>query len=209
MKDILRLAIQILIIGAVLLGLGSGGIAIYKYHFLSEVEDEFKGFIVTPPIILTSSSTLVTLTASSTLYASGSEYGGLDEATPMILGTSSVRSMQDPITKSIHIGNDVDEFCQYIYFQASTTDAVLEWTYSFSNDGINWYMQDDNQLVSSGVVTHGTGTTTHKWTPGVTDALGREDCVDANANYIQIEYSRSANLSGGKIFTQGWTRTDY
>ena len=172
----------------------------FEYGKDKYVEKDLGQSVNTDPIVLTASSTLTTASA---------EYDGTSEAKPALLGTSTVASMQDPITKTIEIGNDVDEFCQNIYFQASTTDAVLEWTYSFSDDGTNWYMQDDNQLVSSGVVTHGAGTTTHKWTPAVTDALARQDCVNVNAKHIKIEYTRTANLSGGKLFSEGWTRTDY
>ena len=197
MKDILKLALQILIVGGVLLGLTFGGIALYKQSFKAE---GLKGSVVSDPSVLTSSSTLV---------AAGNEYDGTSEAKPAVLGTSTTAFMADPITKTLQIGNDADEFCQNIYFDSSTTDAVLNWKYYFSDDGTNFYFEEDNPSVSSGAFTHGAATTTHSWTPAVTGAHYRQDCVDVNAKYIKIEYTRTANLSGGKLFSEGWTRTNY
>jgi len=134
---------------------------------------------------------------------------GTSKALPTYLATTT-----DPITKDIRIGEDADIFCQNMALTPSSTDSVLEWVYLFSDNGTDWYFERDQQLVSSGVVTHGAGTTTHKWTPAVTDQLSRQDCTSVygsrlNTKWIRIEYSRSANLSGGTLYSEGFFKADY
>ena len=134
---------------------------------------------------------------------------GTSKALPTYLATTT-----DTITKDIRIGEDADIFCQNMVFTASSSDAVLEWVYLFSDNGTDWYFEGDQQLVSSGVVTHGAGTTTHKWTPAVTDQLSRQDCTRIygtrlNTKWIRVEYSRSANLSGGTLYSEGMFKASY
>jgi len=130
---------------------------------------------------------------------------GTSEAAPTYLATTT-----DPITKEIQIGEDSDMFCQNIYFNASNTDAVLNWQYYFSDDGTNWYGEWDNPAVSSGAYTHGAATTTHSWTPATTDERARQDCItDLNTKFIKVKFYRSSNLSGGTLFSEGFFKASY
>ncbi len=202
MKKILENIWYVFLILIILGVIAYVGNDVYRYYFPKE---DLGRSVVTDPI---------SLTASSTLTIAGATNDGTSESKPAILGTSTVEFQIDPIIKDIQIGDGVDMFCMNIFFAPSTTDAVLNWKYSFSNDGTNFYFEDDDPVVSSGAYTHGAGTTTHSWTIGSTDERSRQDCVPhdgtrLNSKYIRVEFTRSADLSGGKIFAEGWTKTKY
>jgi len=204
MKDILKLALQIFIVGAVLLGLTFGGIALYKQLFKAE---GLKGSVVSDPISLTTSSTLSTL--------SGTEYEGSSEAKPAILGTSTTAWMEDPISRTIQIGDDADQFCMNIWWSPSTTDAVLKATFFASQDGTNWYAVDGANGAATTSEAFNSATSTYTIF-GVISADGlrmKHTCpsvlANLNAKYLKVEFSREDNLSGGKLFVEGWTKTDY
>ena len=203
MKDILKLALQILIIGAVLLGLTFGGIALYKQSFKAE---GLKGSVVSDPISLTTSSTLVT---------AGNEYDGTSEAKPAILGTSTTAFMTDSISRTIQIGDDADQFCMNVWWSPSTTDAVLKATFFASQDGTNFYAVDGANGAATTTDAFNNATSTYTIF-GAINASGlrmKHTCPSVlaklNAKYLKVEFSRGTNLSGGKLFVEGWTKTDY
>ena len=157
-------------------------------------------------------SNTLNLTASSTNYASTSPkyiYYGESISYPMFLGTSTLTHQSNPYEKIIEIGNDTDEFCQNMWWTASSTDSDLRWQYSFSQDGTNFYFEDDNPAVSSGTYTHGVTTTTHLWIVATAGATKfKEDCVSTQGQkFLKINYYYLAN--GGRLYSEGFFKSDY
>ena len=141
---------------------------------------------------------------------------GTSESVPAILGTSTTHRMTDPIQKDFNLGGDlIDQFCMNIYWSPSTTDAVLNMQYFTSQDGTNWYAVEN--FNSSDATTTAdfqleSATSTDSWLIGSVNPRYRHYCPNQlrnlDTNYLRVEFSRSANLSGGKIFAEGWWTID-
>lgn len=72
---------------------------------------------------------------------------------------------------------------------ASSTNAVIWWTYYFSEDGVDWYPETE-ESTSGNVVTHNASETIHKWTPGVaTAAYTNDHLTDITSKLVKIEFS--------------------
>lgn len=193
------------IIGFIIFCLMISALSILSYRELDreKAEEALKGAIV-QRIVITSTTT-----------PSGS-YQGSSISDPAILGTSTEACMEDPIVKDIQIGDDVDQIDLSIYFQASTTDASLNWRYAFSNDGTNWY-GEDILSESSGTYTHQAATSTHTWTPATTEGLYKYVPVNEsqyswrnmNARWFRITFYKTSNQAGGKIFAKAILKSDY
>ena len=186
MKDT-SLPLQLLVVGLVIIGLAFGMVSSYRQLLPVEEVDDSLGSATQGAVIITGTST----------------------SSPTYLATSTL-----PVTKDIRIGEDADYFCQTMYLDSSSTDSVLLWRYYFSNDGIEWYGEQDNPVVSSGTYTHGAATTTHSWTPAIAGVRLKQDCIPnmgerLNTKYLRIEYDKSGSQDVGSMFSEGFFKASY
>jgi len=167
------------------------------------------GVIVSDPITMTASSTLIANTTDSAWH-------GSSEVEPMILGTSTERYMTATLTKDIEIGNDVDSFCMNIWFYPSTTNAVLDANFLTSQDGISFYPIDNvNNTATTTNRMFDNGTSSVRLFPsnGVSEVKKKYVCPiqlqNLNTKWLRFEFFRGTGLDGGKLFIEGWTKTKY
>lgn len=190
--------LPIYIIGIILIA--AAGFTGYQIH---NAPASLKGAII---------SDTRSITASSTLTSAKQEYDGTSESKPLLLGTSTTWRMEDPISETWNISEDFSQFCMNIAWTPSTTDAVLNWKFYASQDGDNWYAVDYKNI-PFGTTTNDMLLTVASSTEGF-PALGagsmkmRHYCPpvlsNLNAKWLKVEFSRTANLSGGKLFAEGW-----
>lgn len=89
------------------------------------------------------------------------------------------------VTRVLGENNDISDL--NICMVASSTSSVLNWTYEFSLDGVNWYGQDSSSI-SGSYITHNSATTTHTFTAPTTTQVCRNFTID-NLNTDQIRFT--------------------
>lgn len=165
------------------------------------VEEQFKGLTV---------QTVVPISASSTAL----NWAGDSKSDPAILGTSTTAYMSDPITKSFRVGEDADSFCMDIDWTASTTDAVLYGKFYASNNGTDWYAIDkaNNTVTTTNSILDYSTTTVTIFPAGTTDTRSKHICLpqlqNLNTKWLRTDFSRGTNKSGGKLYAQGFIKSD-
>ena len=91
---------------------------------------------------------------------------------------------------------------------ASSTATVLNWTYEFSDDNIDWFYQDGFQIVSTSAVTHGAGPILHSWTPNTTSEINKNvSILPVASKYCRISIGATGadgSIWGGIILKRAY-----
>lgn len=111
-----------------------------------------------------------------------------------VLTTVSFNDGNPTTTTTLRPGNSVDSANLNICATASTTATIVSWRYGFSDDGTNFFGEDTN-AVSGSVITHEAATTTHEWTPGITERACKDVFVDnLNTDFFRVEFSNNDDV---------------
>lgn len=71
---------------------------------------------------------------------------------------------------------------------ASSTATVVNWEYSFSYDGIDYFYEDGKTVASIATITHNPSHVVHSWTPGTTEEQTKNVTVTPIASkYCKVE----------------------
>ena len=98
-------------------------------------------------------------------------------------------------TKTVIIGNEIDQVDLQICVTASSTTSIVKWQLEYSDDETNFFGEDSN-TVSGVVVTHGASTTTHQWTPATTEPICKTAVIaNTNSKVHKFTFFRGANSS--------------
>jgi len=84
----------------------------------------------------------------------------------------------------------VDMLDMNIQFIASTTSSVLTWTYQFSDDNVDWFGEDLDQVSSTYTVSHASTTIAHTWKPDVATVVRKNiGLLPLASRYVKITFS--------------------
>ena len=166
MKDILKLALQILIIGCVLLGLVFGGIALYKQSFQPSLKGISQQYETTKYAVATTSVLALATSTDDTKWIIPISLG-VDQLNLNLRMTASSTSGQ--LDWSYEWSEDrIDWFSEDI---ASTTASMV------------------TQYVDHSATT----TAKHRWLPASTSEVAKSVVIpNVNANFLRINFERGA-----------------
>ena len=89
---------------------------------------------------------------------------------------------------------NLEYFDMNIFMIASSASSRLDWYFEFSDDAVDWFLEDAYTDTSDIITTHGSTTNVHRWTPAVTSL------VTKNIKYPTI---------AGDILTARFTRITF
>ncbi len=135
--------------------------------------------------------------------------GHTSTTTPKYLTTSSASTTAE-LTMSVSNAKHID---LNIYFRASTTASVLNWTNYFSSDegsNKNWYPEGSYTATSNILSTEGATELVHSWTPGATTTLAwvfKNKGIDPVASkYMRTRFWTS--IANGDLYVEGISQSD-
>lgn len=126
--------------------------------------------------------------------------GSMTGETSNFVGSSAANyfiatSTATTTSNSIYLGYETRQLDLTLHVKASSTTSQLRWQYEFSNDGTNWF-GEDTKSTSDNIVTHQPATTTHYWTPGITEPAKKNiGVVDVATRFLRIKFFRGNNSS--------------
>lgn len=106
------------------------------------------------------------------------------------------------VNKVIQIGNSTDYMTMNVCVIASTTEAIVNWHYDFSDDNVNWFREDFSTTTNNfgqPVVKHLNATTTHQWSPSDTNKECKKvDINNINSNWMRVTFDRAGGVISAK-----------
>lgn len=131
---------------------------------------------------------------------------GSKNATSSAISYSNIATTTDPSVFTTRIGYGVDGVDLNLCVVASSTTARVDWTYDYSNDGVN-YFNYDNASTSGDVLTHAVASSTNQWTPTSTSQKCRNVVVRSlNAEYMRVTFTRGAAFQNYNLFAELTTK---
>lgn len=131
--------------------------------------------------------------------------------------TTVVRMTAGTATTTYQLGasanGDVDENFLFIQLKASTTATILNWYYQFSNDGVDWF-NEDNTLESTGAakINHASTTVTHVWTPGNTVSSTTRKVLKVpsiSSIFKRVVFTLPIGSAGGELWIMDNAKRNY
>lgn len=98
---------------------------------------------------------------------------------------------------------NVDKVDLFINMTASTSVATLNWTYEYSNNGIDWYYEDAQSVTGTSQILHASTTVTHSWRPGSTVASTTRKVLtlpDIASNYKRVTFFLPIGTTNASIW---------
>jgi hypothetical protein len=105
------------------------------------------------------------------------------ETVPIYVATTTATTT----SATFYVGPEIDQMDLNMELKASSTTSKVQWQYEFSYNGTNWF-GEDTKSVSGSTVTHQAATTTHEWTPGMTEKISRNIGIkDLATRYFRLK----------------------
>lgn len=99
-------------------------------------------------------------------------------------------------TEAVISTKNADKVSINILMKPSSAAANLTWTYYYSQDGINYYAEDEDTETSQVLITHGATALVHSWTPATTaTTTKRLEIPDVNSDYMKVIFTAAASSS--------------
>ena len=96
-----------------------------------------------------------------------------------------------------------------VFFVGSTSDAVLNFGFEFSNNGIDWYGEDNPQATNESTVTHATTTIVHKLQGNtISSTTARNIGIDPISSK-QMRLNFSVTGGNGSVWFEASQKIDY
>lgn len=92
----------------------------------------------------------------------------------------------------------------FIAFTASTSPAILNWDYQFSNNGIDWYEEDDT-IEALARFDHASTTVAHVWQPGSTTASTSYKTLgmpNTSSKFMRVVFSLPIGTVNSSLYSE-------
>jgi hypothetical protein len=127
---------------------------------------------------------------------------GTKNATSSAMSYVPVATSTDPLSAEITLPAYADHYDLDLCVVASSTATVVNWKYGFSEDGTNFF-GEDNSSTTAQVVSHSNSTTTHSWLVGTTNPVcKRVQVTGESVNNLRIDFSRGVSFSNYMIYSE-------
>ena len=88
-----------------------------------------------------------------------------------------------------------------VLIKPSNAASNLKWTYYYSQDGTNFYAEDEDVETSQILTTHGATANVHSWTPATTATTSKRfELADVNSDFMKVTFTGAASSS--KIYAE-------
>lgn len=110
-------------------------------------------------------------------------------------------------TKDVYVGG-AEHVDLMVQFTASTSPAVLQWQYEFSNNQIDWYAEDAvlaGPTLGNQSLEHASTTVVHRWLPGSSTASTSRKIVTlptTGSEYVRVTFSVPLGGVRGAVWTE-------
>lgn len=127
---------------------------------------------------------------------------GSKNATSSALTYVPVATSTDPLVSTVIVGAYADRYDLDLCVQASSTATAVNWQFSFSEDGTNFY-GEDNSSTTAAVTSHSNATTTHSWVPATTAPVCKRIQIPSEStNHTKIQFTRGVGFSNYMIYSE-------
>lgn len=183
MKETLKILLQILLAGLMILGLIAAGISIYR-----QFQPVNLGSTLSPQYETIKYSSATT----SVLY----------------LATST-----DETKWIIPISLGVDQLNLNLRITASSTSGRLDWSYEWSEDRIDWFAEDVTSstiAINTPYINHiATTTMKHRWLPASATEVAKSVVIpNVNAQFLRINFERGVIYENLQLWAEVRSHTN-
>lgn len=103
--------------------------------------------------------------------------------------TSPITLIPTGTTSFTFASDGVSKMNLLLQFQGSSTLSVLNWTREYSDNGIDWYGEDNMTQSSNILGTHGSTTVVHSWSPSSASMVRKSIIIEPLALWSRITFT--------------------